>query len=329
MNSATLFPPDSKPVTRSLTDDALRVTSDVVGLRSVMVNVYFISRPDGGWVLVDAGLPISGPAIRATATKLFGDRRPDAILLTHGHFDHVGVLETLAAEWDVPVYAHPLEMPYLTGRSSYPPPDPWVGGGMSLTSPLYPRSPINLGRRAQHLPEDGSVPFLEEWRWVHTPGHSPGHVSFFRERDRVLIAGDAFVTTKQESLISVLAQTQHVFGPPQYFTHNFDAAESSVKQLAALDPEIAATGHGTPMTGERLRNQLNELAADFRHLAVPTTGRYVDSPVVADEDGPRVVPAAKPIPPAVYVAAAGAAALLMAAIIAATAKTNDQDHRRL
>src|SRR3712207_7159986 len=45
-------------------------------------------------------------------------------------FDHVGVLETLAAEWDVPVVAHELEAPYLTGQASYPPPDPSVGGGL-------------------------------------------------------------------------------------------------------------------------------------------------------------------------------------------------------
>ena len=73
---------------------------------------------------------------------LFGHgNRPAAILLTHGHFDHVGALKTLAEEWDVPVYAHTLELPYLTGRSSYPPPDPSVGGGamaaMSSTTSAY------------------------------------------------------------------------------------------------------------------------------------------------------------------------------------------------
>ena len=39
------------------------------------------------------------------------------------------------------------------------------------------------------------------WRWVHTPGHTAGHVSLFRDADRTLIAGDAFVTTKQESAL--------------------------------------------------------------------------------------------------------------------------------
>src|SRR5919107_1012291 len=56
--------------------------------------------------------------------------RPAAVVLTHGHFDHVGSLEALLEAWDVPIYAHPLERPYLTGVSPYPPPDPLVGGGM-------------------------------------------------------------------------------------------------------------------------------------------------------------------------------------------------------
>ena len=324
MNSRTLFPSDSAVITRSLTSDTLPVADDVVGLRSVMVNVYFVATGDGGWVLVDAGLPVSWPGIRAKAAELFGDRPPECVLLTHGHFDHVGVLETLADEWNVPVYAHPLELPYLTGRASYPPPDPWVGGVMALTSPLYPRTPIDLGERVRPLPDDHSVPGLGGWRWIHTPGHSPGHVSFYRDSDRLLIAGDAFVTTKQESLLSVALQTQHVFGPPQYFTHNWDAAEDSVKRLAALDIETAATGHGTPMTGERLRQQLDDLAAHFRAEAVPAEGRYVRFPVQSDEGGPKIVPAARPVPPAVYLAAAGVGALLAAGLIAAASKSKDR-----
>ena len=63
-------------------------------------------------------------------------------------------------------------------------------------SPMFPIDPINLGNRIQLLPEDGTVPHMPGFRWIHTPGHSPGHVSLFREGDRALIAGDAFVTVK-------------------------------------------------------------------------------------------------------------------------------------
>ena len=137
--------------------------------------------------------------------------RPSAIILTHGHFDHVGSLEMLAAEWDVPVYAHRLEHPYLNGTISYPPADPSVGGGlMALLSPFYPTSPIDVSPWLQALPDDHSIPGMPGWHWLHTPGHSPGHVSLWRNADRLLIAGDAFVTTKQESVCAAVTQARLV-----------------------------------------------------------------------------------------------------------------------
>ena len=51
------------------------------------------------------------------------------------------------------------------------------------------------------LPDDNSIPGFPEWKYIHTPGHTPGHVSLFREKDKVLIAGDAFVTTKSDVVI--------------------------------------------------------------------------------------------------------------------------------
>ena len=82
-------------------------------LRTTMVNVFFVG-VDDGWVLVDAGLPGSTSAMRHAATELFGLQPPRAIVLTHGHFDHVGALSGLLDAWDVPVYAHPFELPHLT-----------------------------------------------------------------------------------------------------------------------------------------------------------------------------------------------------------------------
>lgn len=260
--------------------------------------------------------------IKETAEELYGEgARPNAIILTHGHFDHAGAVKTLAEEWDAPVYAHRLEMPYLTGRSAYPPPDPSVSGAMARLSWLYPKQPIDLVSRIQTLPDDNSVPGMMGWHWIHTPGHAPGHVSLFRDEDRTLIAGDAFVTTKQESLLAVLTQQTEVHEPPKYFTPDWDAARRSVQKLAALSANVAATGHGLPMRGEEMRQQLDRLARDFDRLAVPHGGRYDKHPAITDERGVISVP-----PPPLasqlskLIAIAGVAALGGALLIRANRK---------
>lgn len=205
--------------------------------------------------------------------------------MTHGHFDHVGALEQLAGEWDAPVFAHPLEHPYLNGSAAYPPGDPSVGGGlMARLARFYPTRPVDVGARLQPLPADGTVPGLPDWRWLHTPGHSVGHVALWREADRALIAGDAFCTTAQESAYDVALQEPQMHGPPMYFTVDGEAAEASVRQLAQLQPELAISFHGQPMRGPRMRVALQDLADRFPKVAVPRQGRYLEEPRRA-EDG--------------------------------------------
>lgn len=251
---------------------------DLAYQRLALVNVIYYGAPgDRQWVLIDAGLPgTAGLIVNAAAQRFGANARPAAIILTHGHFDHVGALKTLAERWEAPIYAHPLEHPYLTGRTAYPPPDPTVGGGlMSLLSPFYPRGPFNVSRWLRPLPTDGSVPHMPGWQWLHTPGHAPGHVSLWREADRALIAGDAFITTKQESALAVATQRLEMHGPPMYFTPDWQQARRSVERLAALEPEFVITGHGRPLMGAALRQALHTLAHNFDQIAVPRQGRYV------------------------------------------------------
>lgn len=243
-----------------------------------IVNIGLVGNPDtGDFVLLDAGMPESADEIISVTEERFGaNSRPKAIILTHGHFDHVGAVIDLVNHWNVDVYAHELEMPFLTGKKSYPEPDTTVEGGLvAKMSFMFPIQPIDLGNRVKLLPSDGSVPHLPGFRWIHTPGHSPGHVSFFRESDGALFAGDAFITVKQDSLYKVLTQEMEMNGPPRYLTTDWGAAWESVKKLAALKPTVAVTGHGMPLSGELLTHSLEKLVNEFDRSAIPDYGKYV------------------------------------------------------
>ncbi|MEB6549392.1 MBL fold metallo-hydrolase [Heyndrickxia sporothermodurans] len=242
-----------------------------------IVNIILVGTADH-FVLVDAGMPRSAKEIISITNERFGEHnRPKAIILTHGHFDHVGAIIDLVNHWDVPVYAHELELPYLTGKRSYPEPDSTVEGGMiAKMSPIFPNEPINLGSKVNQLPTDGTVPQMPDFQWIHTPGHSPGHVSIFREKDRALIAGDAFITVKQDSLLKVFTQKEEICGPPRYLTTDWNEAKESVIKLQKLHPSVAITGHGQPVTGETLSKGLASLVRNFDEVAVPDYGKYVD-----------------------------------------------------
>lgn len=261
------------------------IASDVTGFKILFVNCYAIGTPGRGnsWWLVDAGLPGSSGRIMRETERLFGmNNPPEGIILTHGHFDHVGALPVLMKQWpNVRVFAHPDEIPYLTGNASYPPPDPTAGdGAMSGMSWLFPLKPIDLGDRIHPLREDMELSGLTEWSVVHTPGHSPGHISLFRERDRRLIAGDAFVTTNQNSLYSALSQKRELRAAPAYLTTNWIETKNSIQKLADLEPDVAGTGHGLPFYGEELRQGLRDMLETFEMNELPPNGYYVKHPIM-------------------------------------------------
>jgi glyoxylase-like metal-dependent hydrolase (beta-lactamase superfamily II) len=295
------------------------ITSGLARLQLAIANVYFVGAP-GGWVLVDTGTPHHTARIRGAAEEHFGPgARPGAILLTHGHWDHAGSALELAAMWDVPVYAHALERPYLTGQAAYPPKDPTVGGALALLCRFFPTSLIDLGGRLRDLPPDGEVPGLPGWRWYHTPGHAPGHAAFFDPGAAVLLSGDACVTMELDSPIGMLTQEPRISGPPTPFTYDWEQARHSLELLAGLRPLVIASGHGDPIRGSAAAREIAQLARDF---TPPGHGRYVSQPARTDANGVAFLPPAPPDPLPKIAAAAGLAALAIAIMAAAVRRDN-------
>ena len=258
-----------------------------------IANAYILGTPER-WVLVDCGTPGNFQRILKSVREHLGqDSAPLAIVLTHGHFDHAGSAKQLAEHWGVEIYAHRLEHPFLNGSSEYPPPDPTVGGFMAQVVRFVPNLKFDLRPHLRELGA-GELPFLADWEVIETPGHTAGHVSLFRREDRCLIAGDAFTTMNQDSMIGTLSRKQQVWRPPTYYTSDWGAAWDSVRRLAELEPLVLAAGHGVPMNGEGALQQLRQLA---RHFPFPEYGRYVGDPARSDESGITYLP--PPVPDAV------------------------------
>ncbi|MBN1320209.1 MAG: MBL fold metallo-hydrolase [Thermoleophilia bacterium] len=236
-----------------------------VGKGIMRSNVYFVcSGPS--WSLIDVGSEDCGPVIREAAETLFGEgTQPAAILLTHDHPDHAGAALTLARLWDLPIYVHPDEMPIVHGNMAtfkkYANPlDRWLVlpimrmMGKRRAQEIIDQSSFKEAARA--LDPDADLPGLADWEFIPTPGHTPGHIAFFRQRDRVLISGDALVTLNLNSPLSLLRSRPRVAAGPWYTTWDRQAAMRSVAALASLEPRVLAGGHGAPMSGAELAAEL-------------------------------------------------------------------------
>lgn len=241
-------------------------------------NVYFV-QSGVSWVLIDAASPHFGHLIQQTAESVFGaGTRPASILLTHDHPDHAGSALELARLWDCPVYVHPDDLPLatiadLTTVERYANPiDRWIVLPLLRMMPRHRVEAMfaegNLKDVVRTFDPGSAVPDLPDWQCIPTPGHTPGHIALFRPSDRVLISGDALLTINLNSVWGSLMwglrlTKPRVSGPPWYSSTNWQAAKKSVSILAQFEPRVLATGHGIPLSGEQITQQLYTFAAHF------------------------------------------------------------------
>lgn len=203
---------------------------------------------------------------------MFGATRPADVVLTHVHPDHSGSTLELARVWDCTVFVHPDELGQANGdfaalTAGAGPLDTWLilpimrVIGRRRREAILARSSLSGVARA--FDPGAAVPGLPGWECVQTPGHTPGHVSFFRPSDRVLITGDAVVTLRVNSLSGFVLQRQGLSGPPRYTSWSWRAAKASVATLARLEPRVLASGHGVPLAGPDTAGALRAFADRF------------------------------------------------------------------
>jgi len=200
---------------------AEKISEHIWSLKSWMIvpiHVWIVIEEDGV-TLVDAGMPMMAKGIIKFIKQLnAGPLR--RILLTHGHSDHVGAIQKiLLTQNNVPVYAHDLEIPYMEGTVLYP-----KRKKLEYNLPKQLAQPLTKSANGKLQTIAGLTPYL-------TPGHSPGHVVYYHENDKVLLAGDLFNSKKGK------------LHPPMFTPYMDEVLQSSLI-VKELKPERLEVCHG-------------------------------------------------------------------------------------
>ncbi|MDO9409567.1 MBL fold metallo-hydrolase [Patulibacter sp.] len=189
------------------------------------VNAYLI-----GDVLVDAGVALqAGRVLSAVRGRVVTQH-----VLTHAHPDHAGGTRKVVDALRIPVRAGARDLPALhAGQSALELPGPLRALGRRFGS--FSAVPEAAALRAGDVVGPDFVV-------LDTPGHSAGHVSFWRERDGVLICGDVVNSMDLKTTIPGLRE------PPKPLTPDPAQNRQSIRTLADLSPRLVLVGHGPPVT---------------------------------------------------------------------------------
>jgi len=191
------------------------------------INVYL-----AGDVLIDCGTRWDGGRI----IRALGGVRPSMVALTHAHPDHQGAAAFLTRAFHCPLACHEADRAAVEGRTRMTPP----ARGIRFLSNLLAGPPCPVDRVLREGDEMGGL------RVVEAPGHTKGHIIFFREADGLAIAGDL------ASNINVFTLQAGLREPPWFFSENVEMNRRSIRRLVALNPSVVCFSHGPPVRDANL-----------------------------------------------------------------------------
>lgn len=225
-------------------------------LRGAM-SVYFIEDGDGV-VQFDAGTRAMTKKARAAGERLGGIKR---VVLGHAHADHRGTAAALAAD-GVPVECHPDEVADAESDASI---TPYMDLSQLPVAPVRWIYPTLLRRwdggavKISGTVEEGDE--VAGFRALHLPGHAPGLIGLWRERDRVALVSDVVYLVDSARLRPLPKGEASVPHPAWAWDHA--KAKESLRRLAALEPRTVGAGHEPPLRGENLRATLERAAEKY------------------------------------------------------------------
>src|SRR5215212_1009569 len=217
------------------------------------LNLTLILDEKNGNTLVDAGLPDQVEAIGAAMDEAgIGVRDLRRLIFTHQDLDHVGSGAALVRQSGATVLAHSADVPHIEGslRPLKPSPE-MLEQRPQMREVLERLEPVGVDERV----EDGALlDLVGGTKVISTPGHTPGHISLYLERSKVLIAGDALT-----------AERGYLNGPNQPMTLEMRRALQSIRRLADLEIDTIVCYHGGVVSEDangQLRRVIEEASGD-------------------------------------------------------------------
>src|SRR5215203_5546006 len=213
------------------------------------LNLTLIVDKENGTALVDAGLPDQTEVISAALTEAgIGVRDLRLIIFTHQDLDHVGSGAALVRQSGAWVLAHSADAPHIDGSLRLLKPSPeMLEQRPQMREVLEHLEPVGVD---EHLEDGERLDIAGGIRVIFTPGHTPGHLSLYLERSKVLIAGDA-----------LRAERGSLNGPNPSMTLEMGTALQSLRRLADLEIDTIICYHGGVVsedTNGQLRRVIQE-----------------------------------------------------------------------